>query len=445
MVALSLFSLGRFNTYSSYAQLSSHSSVVIENIYQSELHLRDIDRAERGYMLTKDTMYIRYLNNSIDSINHDIKDIEELTSDNQEQLKNITLLKASVAIRIAKVRDNVAYIDTAKSSLSAYYFDSRKFMQECSRKLKEIHDIEDDIKSRRFEGVQFYQELTTNTLRYLLFVFCIITLVLFIIMTKELRGRMQFQVELQAKVIDLRRSHSELQEIAYVASHDLQEPLRKIQVFSDMLLYQRQEGIDKESKVTLERISNSANRMQSLITDLMSLTSLTKIDEFKTPLDINRMLQYILIDIEDKVKEKGAIVEYANMPKINGYEHQLKILFLALFDNALKFTKNGVNPQIKVSWQQTTGEELADINPNLKTKRFNKISVADNGIGFDNKFISKLFRIFQRLHAQHSEYEGKGIGLAICQRIMANHEGYITAHGAPDMGAKFDLFFPVES
>lgn len=442
MVVLSWFSLGRFNTYANYTELVNKSTVVIDNLYQTELHLRDIDRAERGYMITHDTMYVRLLNNSIDSIVHDIRDLDSLTLENEAQQKDLKLLKAIVAVRIAKVRDNVAYIDTARQPLSAYYFDSRKVMQECSRKLRQIHESEDKLRADRAESVQFYQRLTTSTLRYLLFVFCIITLILFMLMIKELRGRMLYQQELQGRIIDLKRSHSELQEIAYVASHDLQEPLRKIQVFSNMLIYQKSDKIDEDSKQTLERISASAQRMQLLISDLTSLTSLTKIDEFKQHADLSRMVHYILIDIDERVKEKNATIHIDHLPVLSVYENQLRILLTALLDNALKFTREGVPPVINMTYSMTNGEELTDINPNLAGKKFHCITCNDNGIGFDNKFINKIFQIFQRLHNGQSEYVGKGIGLAICQRIMANHEGYIVAHGVPRMGASFKLFFP---
>ena len=444
MVGLSLFSLDRFNMYSSYSDLMDHSGTVIDNIYQAEVHLRDIDRTERGFIVTHDTMYVRFLNNAIDSINADLKDLEKLTADNSAQVNNLAILKASVAIRISKARETIEYFDTAKSPDLVKYKDSRKLMQECSRKLKEIHTLENKLRDERFKGEQTYLNLTASTLKYLLLIFCIITLILFAIMLKELRGRVRYQEELQAKVIDLRRSHGELQEIAYVASHDLQEPLRKIQVFSNMLLYQKNDNIDDESKSKLTRINNSANRMQSLISDLMSLTSLTKIDESKTISDLNVLLKYMVADMGEQISEKQATIEVQPLPIINGYVNQQKLLFRALLDNSLKFTRAGVKPVITVSCEITTGHELSDINPNLLNKKFYRIIVSDNGIGFDKQFLNKIFGIFQRLHTQQSEFDGKGIGLAICQRIMANHEGYILAHGELNMGAQFKLFFPVE-
>ncbi len=445
MIALSLFSMARFSTFTQFSDAVDHTNLVIVNIRSAEVFLRDVGLTERGYMITHDTLYLRGLNNSIDSINKYVDTLEKITGDNPEQKKNVTLLKASVAIRIAAVRANIEYIDSCKSSIpSKYYFDSRQQMIECSHQLRAMRLAEYKLLSERTQGQQFYQALTTSTLKYLLVIFCIITLILFSIMVKELRERIRYQEELQTKVIDLRRSHNELQEIAFAASHDLQEPLRKIQVFSNMLLYKNSDLIDEQNKITISRINSSANRMQLLISDLNALTSLTKIDERKETVDLNVTCQYILFDLEDQVKAIGASVEAYALPVINGYPNQLRILFKALLDNSLKFTRERVKPVISLSCEVINGHELVNINPNLIHKKFYRIICSDNGIGFDNQYISKIFQIFQRLHTQESKYDGKGIGLAICQRIMANHEGYIIGHGEPNMGAKFKLFFPVE-
>jgi signal transduction histidine kinase len=446
MVALSLFSMGRFTTFTAYSDQVDHTNSVIKRILRAEIYLRDIDRTERGYMVTRDTMYLRFLNNSIDSIYSVIAEMGRITKDNPQQGNNLTLIKSSMAIRIAAARQNVMYVDTANTSMpSQYYFDSRKLMLECSHRLNDMLGVENKLLKERFEYEQFYQKLTTSTLIYLLVIFCVVTLVLFAIMIKELRSRMLYQQELQAKVIDLKRSHGELKEIAYAASHDLQEPLRKIQVFSNMLQYKKADQMDEDSQLTLKRINNSANRMQLLISDLMSLTSLIKIDEQRKPVDLNKLFQFLLIDADDKIQEKHASIDVQSLPVLHGYEHQLKILFQALVDNALKFSRPGAKPVIVISCEIANGMELLDINPNLQHKKFYRIICSDNGIGFDNQFIAKMFRIFQRLHNEDSEYEGKGIGLAICQRIMANHEGYMIADGKPDQGAQFKMFFPLTS
>lgn len=446
MVLLSLFSVERFVTYTSYADKVTHTNKVIANLYKTEVALKDLDRSERGYILTHDTSYLRFLNIAIDSLRPAFMQLEVLLSQDHEQEKNIALLKGAITLRINYSRQDIDYIDSTKSStLSNYYYDGRKTMRDAIRMLREMHKTENVLLNERFANQKIYQKLTTNTLKYLLMIFCIVTLTLFVIMIKEFRNRIKYQDELQAKVIDLRRSHNELQEIAYAASHDLQEPLRKIQVFSNMLLYRAKGAVRESGDDLLNRISDSAERMQVLITDLMSLTSLTKIDEEKKPVNLNIVLQDILTDNNARIREKNATVSLGNLPTVNGYEQQLTILFKALLDNSLKFTREGVAPVVNIDCEVTDGTELTDIHPFLAARKFVKVTCTDNGIGFDNKFITKMFRIFQRLHSQQSKYEGKGIGLAICQRIMVNHEGYIVATGVPQEGAKFKLFFPAEN
>jgi signal transduction histidine kinase len=444
MGALSLFSIERLNKYIYFSRMADKSATVIEKIFTAEKALRDIDRSERGYMITRDTMYLRFLNSSCDSLRSSINDLKQQVGDNTELLRTIALLNAEATNRISASKENIAFVDSSKSStLSKYYYDSRQLMLDCSRLLKKIHTSEAELKAANIKGEQVYEILTTRAIKWLLLVFCIITFFLLVLLIKELSGRMKFQEELQARVIDLRRSHEELQQIAYVAAHDLQEPLRKIQVFSNMLLYQKNDGMSNTMLQNLERINNSANRMQSLITDLSGLTSLTRVDEERKEIDLNRTLQYIILDIDEKVSKRSATITVKYLPFISGFENQIKLLFHSLLDNSLKFCRPEVSPQILITSDITNGEELKAINPNLRNKKFNRVIIADNGIGFEQQFIDKMFQIFQRLHQPEENYEGKGIGLALCQRVMANHEGYIVADGHSQPGAVFKLYFPI--
>ncbi len=426
MVALSLFSIERFTTFTDYSDDVQHSNRVIRMIYKAEVYLKDIDRGERGYILTNDTSYLQVVYTTIDSIYPALFALERLVADNPVQVRNLIILKDNISGRLNYIRYNFDYIDSSHSrEASHYYYDGRKYMLAASRRLREMHKAENILLAERYKQQQFYQQLTSSTLKSLLFIFCVVTLFLFLLLIRVMRSGMLYQEELNAKVIDLKRSHGELQDIAYAISHDLQEPLRKIQVFSNMLMMRKQVDTDSEAKETLLRINSFANRMQLLITDLVSLTNLTKIDENKSPADLNRIVEYTLIDIQDKIQAKEAQVNVQPLPTINGYESQLKILFRALIDNALKFTQSDEQPVITITYSTTSGSELTDLNPALQRQTYHCISVSDNGIGFDNKYITNIFRIFRRLHTEQSQYEGKGIGLAICQRIMTNHEGYI--------------------
>lgn len=444
LVGLSFFSMWRFDMLINYSDEVDHNNMIIERLYKVEGYIKDLDRAERGFMLTNDTMYLQQLHNSKDSLRSYIASLKVLTSDNDVQNNNTIQLRAALAIRLADIKNNIAYIDSAHlSSPSRYYYEGRKSMTECVIMLRKMHDEESILLSKHFENKRIYQQLTSNTLKYLLFIFFVITVLLFFIMIQALRRRKEFQDELQAKVIDLERSNTELEQIAYAASHDLQEPLRKIRVFSNRLTFLKKDNVDKDTQETMERINAAANRMQELIEDLVILTSLTKQDCRNEAISINDTVKQTVQELDDKITEKEATVHVGAMPDIKGNAEQLGILFKALLENALKFTRPGVKPVVTIESEIVNGDELMDINEKLSRKKFTKISVSDNGIGFDNKFSGKMFRIFQRLHNQYSEFDGKGIGLAVCQRIMANHEGYITADGKPGMGATFSLFFPI--
>lgn len=445
MAGLSLFSVDKFTSLINYSYWVDHSNKVIQQLYKVEGVTKDLDRAERGYMLTRDTMYQRLLYTSIRKINPLLDSLKYLTKDNEGEQNNVILVRSALAMRLNSIRENLAFLDTAKTAaVSSYYHEGRQAMKECTAALGVMYNTESLLLAKRVENKMFYQHITSSTLKYILFFFCIITIILFILMIRELKRRVVFQDELNNKVADLERSHSELEQIAYAASHDLQEPLRKIQVFINRLLYLKKEQMDEESRDTLGRITSSAVRMQELIEDLVNLTSLTQQQTEKEQVDLNKILKHSINELSEKAEQKNAIINQEVLPIIPGYPGQLQILFKALLDNSLKFTRDGVQPIVSIRSDLVSGEELTDINPKYAQQKFHRITVSDNGIGFDNKFTHKMFQIFQRLHNQHSEFHGKGIGLALSQRIVANHNGHILAYGHSDVGATFKLFFPLE-
>lgn len=444
MIGLSLFSLGRFATFTNYADDVMHSNDVIRALFRTEVFFKDIDRWERGYILSNDTGYVRAIYNTTDSLLQMMDSLEHLLVENPVQARNMIDLRENIMHRISYSHDDIIYIDTSHSrEASQYYYEGRKYTISTNRLLRSMHRIEAARLKEKQEKQQFYRQLATNTIKTLLVIFCTVTLILFALLIKLMRAGMLYQEKLHAKIIDLKRSHSELQDIAYSISHDLQEPLRKIQVFSSMLIVRKSNADDPDdSRSTLERIHGSANRMQSLIADLESLTNLTRIDEHKVPINLSLLVEHVVNDIKETIKETGGVVRVEQLPVLRVYESQMNILFRALLDNALKFVRDDVKPEIYISYRLAAGQEILGVNRAMPNQQFHCICIADNGIGFDNKYISNIFKIFRRLHTAGSRYEGKGIGLAICQRIMTNHEGYIIGEGVPDQGATFKLFFP---
>lgn len=240
----------------------------------------------------------------------------------------------------------------------------------------------------------------------------------------------------------LLRSNENLQRFAYVASHDLQEPLRKIQQFGD-LLKTRFADRSGEELVFLERMQSAASRMSVLIRDLLNFSRIATQPERGESVSLTKLMQAILTDLELVIDETGAHVELAPLPTVDGDASQLSLLFTNLLSNALKFRRSGLAPvvEVKASWK--AADHLpAGVKPSRLAIAYHLIEVVDNGIGFDEKYLDRMFEVFQRLHGR-GEYAGTGIGLAICQKVVTNHGGAITAHSQPGQGATFQVYLPV--
>ncbi|WP_051663850.1 sensor histidine kinase [Dyadobacter crusticola] len=251
------------------------------------------------------------------------------------------------------------------------------------------------------------------------------------------------EAALKQTIADLERSNDNLQQFGYVASHDLQEPLRKIQAFCD-LLTKRYAGQLGEGMTYLHRMHSAAARMSALIQDLLAFAKISTRQQTTMPVAIEAVVQGVLGDLDLAVQETDAEIIIGPLPTIDGDKTQLGQLFQNLIGNALKFRNAEVPPLIRISSVTIPARNLpASINLVRESPVYYQIDVADNGIGFDQKYADRIFQVFQRLHGK-SEYSGTGIGLAICEKVVANHGGAITASSTPGHGATFSLFFPVD-
>lgn len=234
----------------------------------------------------------------------------------------------------------------------------------------------------------------------------------------------------------LAQSNKELQEFAYVASHDLQEPLRKIEAFGDRLARKYGDVIPDEGKVFIDRMQNAAFRMRHLINDLLSYSRVTTKAKPFEPIELQEVLDGVLSDMQIRIQESNAEVISEGLPKIDADPVQMRQLLQNLLSNALKFQKPDVKPKVVIS-----AEPFDQEGPTRQLLPYWRIRIADNGIGFDNKYKDQIFTIFQRLHGR-LEYEGTGIGLATCRKIIERHNGTIDADGELDVGATFILELP---
>lgn len=241
---------------------------------------------------------------------------------------------------------------------------------------------------------------------------------------------------LRAYTEKLSRSNKELQEFAYVASHDLQEPLRKIEAFGDRLAKKHSDLLPDDGKMFIDRMQNAASRMRELINDLLSYSRVTTNAKPFANVNLNEIVDGVKSDLQIRLQEINGIIETNNLPQMEADPIQMRQLFQNLISNALKFKKPDVDPIVRVF-----AEEHIETDKNKIETKYWKIMIADNGIGFDNKYKDQIFTIFQRLHGR-LEYEGTGIGLATCRKIIERHRGMIDADGEPDVGATFILTLP---
>lgn len=257
---------------------------------------------------------------------------------------------------------------------------------------------------------------------------------------RDITNRRAVENDVKKRVDDLNRSNRELEEFAYVASHDLQEPLRKISTFSDRLNDKYANVITGDGAMYLERVMASAENMRQLINNLLEFSRISKSTQPFLPVNLGFVLHQVKSDLELTIEETGTTINNGSLPTVVGSMSQLKQLFDNIINNAIKFRKPDTTPVISISANVLSKEEQKRYELRADTPYF-KIEITDNGIGFEKEYATRIFQVFQRLHGK-SEYPGSGIGLAICKKIVEHHNGIIFAESAEGQGAKFTFMLP---
>lgn len=249
-------------------------------------------------------------------------------------------------------------------------------------------------------------------------------------------------MELEKNMMSLRQTNASLEEFAYAASHDMKEPLRKINLFAGRLRESLGANVQNETEVFLEKIEKACTRMTSLIDDLLDYSEIDRSDnEMLEKVDLGKVLGQVKDSLEHVIQEKGAKVHCSPLPVISGRPHQLYQLFLNLVGNGLKYHRDGLLPSIEVNYETAKGRSGRGVLVQDHHKEFHHIVVSDNGIGFDPEDSEKIFNVFTRLHPAE-KYRGTGIGLSIARKVVQGHSGYLWADGQPGKGASFHIFLP---
>jgi light-regulated signal transduction histidine kinase (bacteriophytochrome) len=241
---------------------------------------------------------------------------------------------------------------------------------------------------------------------------------------------------------ELKAANKELANLNWISTHDLKEPLRKIQIFASKVLDRENPDLSAQVKDSVERMRFAAEKMQLLIEDILTYSKTGNMEKVYESVDLNKILDTVLVEIAENIEEKKAVITFGDLPTLNIIPFQIHQLFVNLLTNALKFSKDQVTPIVNIEVEIVSSEQVPKEKSPLASE-FYEVSFQDNGIGFEKEYEHRIFDVFQRLHPTH-KYPGTGIGLAICKKIMENHSGFITADSELGEGSRFSLYFPKE-
>lgn len=252
-----------------------------------------------------------------------------------------------------------------------------------------------------------------------------------------------YQEELKKNIDALQQSNQELEEYAYAASHDLQEPLRKIRTFSSVLQERYSQTMDEKGQEQLVKIMTAAERMTMLIKDLLTFSSLKQKSEFE-PTDLNAILENVLQDFDMLIAQTGAVITHDPLPEIDAIPVQMNQLFYNLVSNSLKFGRHDIPLHVDISYRLLTPENVKLVPLLDPALHYHEIVFSDNGIGFNPDYAAQIFGLFKRLNDK-ARYAGSGIGLSLCKKVVVNHGGVIDATGKEGIGAQFYIYLPQKS
>ncbi|WP_128543899.1 sensor histidine kinase [Larkinella soli] len=454
ITALFLIALGFALTLYSYNQYGQESKE-IERTYEitnrlSRLQslLTDIETGARGYSASKgDPLYLKEYQKALPLLSAELEGIRTAVAKNPAQMANADSLTSLIDRTISSVKRQIGAVENKvpASIARAFMLSTNTRMDLVRNTIEKMSELEQGLlREHTLEAKQSYRKTI-----YIIFILSLLTLVTLLVsynlLENELNSRQKtedqlraYEDELQEKIRLLEISNEELERFAFVASHDMQEPLRKIQSFGYLLRDRHSAQLNQEGSVYLDKILQSAERMSKMIKDLLNFSRISSKKEPFRPVRLSEVVQGVLNDQELKIRAHGAEISIGNLEVIDAVHSQMDPLFSNLISNALKFTKPNQPAEISIRGEFVGGEEYEEL---ISGKKYYRITIEDKGIGFDEKYIDHIFKIFQRLHGK-SAYEGTGIGLAICKRIVNYHKGYITARSKPGIGTQFIIVLP---
>ncbi|WP_077284422.1 sensor histidine kinase [Cognaticolwellia aestuarii] len=413
------------------------------------------ETGQRGYLLTEIEEYLTPYEDALGRLSVQLTDTKKLRSEVPGQAKRIASLIVLVEQKIQELRTTVdlALADKEKRALKQVMTGrGRDLYKELRAEFEQIKNLEINYRNSLFTVLSVVEReaKVTFIISGITSTLLLLGLAFFARLNARSEAKHRLQLEQQNEVLaekvtmrtkeltlysdELSRSNRELEDFAFVASHDLQEPLRKIRAFGDRLRSSYSQSLDERGADYIDRMGNAAERMSNLINDLLEFSRISTRGKPFVDVALQPVIESIIDDLEVSIEESDASIVLGSLPIINADPSQMHHLFINLISNAIKFRQSDIKPVVEIqAYQEEIGQELSHI-----------ITIKDNGIGFEQEFADKIFVPFQRLHAR-AEYKGTGIGLAICRRIVERHGGKISALSELGNGTLFRIEIPVDN
>ena len=423
-----LFSIYTVQKITDNLKVQVNTSTVIITLKDNLTLLLNAETGERGYVITGDTSYLEPYHIAVSKISQNLNLLNILLKENPVQEIRLEKLSDYVNQKIAYIESIIRLKErgdnaTIRKMLTA---GKGKYLMDQIRAFNQTLQVREE---KQFEERQF---ATSQSIRKTRIVFItgtiisvFITLSLASVIFNELKRRRKVELKMREYNKELKRKNAEIEQFAFIASHDLQQPLRSVSNFTHLLEKRLSSTADDEVREYMKLIKGGSQRMSALIFDILEYSRIGK-DSQRTKIDCNTLLREILYDMAVIVQEANAQITVGRLPVVQGYGY-LKSLFQNLLSNAVKFKKENARPEIRVNAIDTGNEYL--------------FTITDNGIGIGEPYKERIFIIFQRLHTRE-EYPGTGIGLSICKKIVDLHGGKIWVDSEPGKGSSFNFTIP---
>jgi len=452
VLATGILSISSVRKVNESIYLTLHTKDVLQLSDELYASILESESNLRGYSLSMDQSFITEYSHSKTFSLRLLDSLKNLTYDNKQQQAELNTLEEAIKERVKLLDSILAIVRVYRvefdQRVSEKVIKGKKITQKIKVQLQNINQREYVLLQGRNKGLYRNLNLLPAIILFTTLTglgagaLLIYSLFQYNRQKKEADKQIaDYQLQLKEQIQRLNVSNKELEQFAYVASHDLQEPLRKISSFGDLLRENYKDQIIGEGELYLNRILHSTTRMRDLITDLLNYSRVSRKTE-REKVDLSIILEMAKDDLEIMISEKEAIIKSSGLPSIAGNSSEFRQLFQNLLSNSLKFFNPNKKPIISIEAKESSSEELKKLTYYNSNKRYASIHFSDNGIGFDDNYAEKIFVIFQRLHGKDI-YEGTGIGLAICKKIVEKYGGAIYAHSNPGQGADFIVILPL--